>query len=88
MLIRMGALAVIWSLWLCRNDKGFNDKNYSLLQVIYRCIGTLRLWSPLQRMKNRDLFMEVCTRLEATARDIFSLHGWQHNLRIEPPPSP
>jgi hypothetical protein len=28
---RVGALAVIWSLWLCRNDKVFNDKNYSLL---------------------------------------------------------
>ena len=24
-LIRVGALAVIWSLWLCRNDKVFND---------------------------------------------------------------
>jgi hypothetical protein len=34
MLIRVGALAVIWALWLCRNDKIFNDKYYSLLQVI------------------------------------------------------
>jgi hypothetical protein len=25
-LIRVGVLAVIWSLWLCRNDKMFNDK--------------------------------------------------------------
>jgi hypothetical protein len=53
----------------------FNDKNCSLLQVIYRCTGILRLWSPLQRMENRDLFMEVCTRLKATARDTFFLHG-------------
>jgi hypothetical protein len=30
-LIRVGAIAVIWSLWLCRNDKVFNDKNASLL---------------------------------------------------------
>jgi hypothetical protein len=36
MLIRIGALAVIWALWLCRNDKIFNNKNCSLLQVIYR----------------------------------------------------
>jgi hypothetical protein len=47
-LLRVGALAVVWSLWLCRNDKVFNDKNCSLLQVIYRCTGILRLWSPLQ----------------------------------------
>jgi hypothetical protein len=36
-LIRVGALAVIWSLSLCRNDKVFNDKISSPLQVIYRC---------------------------------------------------
>ena len=34
-IIRVGAIAVIWS--LCRNDKVFNNKNVSLLQVIYRC---------------------------------------------------
>jgi hypothetical protein len=28
--IRVEALAVIWSLWLCRNDKVFNDKKISL----------------------------------------------------------
>jgi hypothetical protein len=36
-LIRVGVLVVIWSLWLCRNEKVFNDKNCSLLQVLYRC---------------------------------------------------
>jgi hypothetical protein len=85
-LLRVGAIAVIWSLWLCRNDKVFYDKNCSILQVIYRCTATLRLSSPLQRLENRDLFTEVCTRLEATARDIFSPHGWPHNLRIGPAP--
>jgi hypothetical protein len=41
--LRVGAMALIWSLWLHRNDKVFNDKNCSLLQVIYRCTGTLRI---------------------------------------------
>jgi hypothetical protein len=45
--ILVGAIAVIWLLWLCRNDKVFNDKRTSLLQVIYRCIHTLYLWSSL-----------------------------------------
>ena len=84
-LLRVGALAIIWSLWLHRNDKIFNDKSTSLLQVIYRCTGTLRLWSSLQRVENQDLFTEVCTRLEATTRDTFIQHGWQHDLRIDPP---
>jgi hypothetical protein len=86
-LLRVGAIALIWSLWLCRNDKVFDNKNCTLLQVIYRCTGTLRLWSQLHRMEDHDLFSEVCTRLEDTARFLFSGHGWQHNLRIAPPSS-
>ena len=49
-LIRVAAVAVIWSLWLCRNDNVFNDKNCSLMQVIYRTTATLRSWSQLQRV--------------------------------------
>jgi hypothetical protein len=44
----------------------------------------LCLWSPLQRVENRDLFTEGSTWLEDTERDIFSQHGWQHDLRIGP----
>jgi hypothetical protein len=84
-LLRVGAMALIWSLWLCRNDKVFNDKNCTLLQVIYHCTATLRVWSQLHRLEDHDLFIEVCTRLEDTARHLFSQHGWQHNLRIGPP---
>jgi hypothetical protein len=68
----MRAIALIWSLGLCRNDEVFNDRSSSLLQVIYRCIGTLRLWMPLNRVEVHDLFREVCRRLENTARDLFS----------------
>ena len=85
-LIRVGAIAVIWSLWLCRNDKVFNDKNSSLLQVIYRSTALLRSWSSLQRSDNKNLFMEVSTRLEDTAKDFITQHGWRHNLRIDLPP--
>ena len=68
-LIRVGAIAVIWSLWLCRNDKVFNDKNSSLMQVIYRSTALLHSWSSLQRTENQDLFMEVSTRLKDTAKE-------------------
>ena len=86
-LIRVGAYALIWSLWLCRNDLVFNDKNASPLQVIFRCTHSLRMWSMLQRPEYQPLFMMVCTRLEQVAKEVFSQHGWQHNLRIDPPPS-
>ena len=83
--IRMGAIAVIWSLWLCRNDKVFDDKNVSHLHVLYRCTSFLRLWSTLQRVGHRDLFTEAHARLEEVARDIFSQHGWPLDRRIGPP---
>src|SRR3954466_13490833 len=41
-ILRIGALAVIWSPWLCRNDRIFSDKNFTCLQVIYRCMGIFR----------------------------------------------
>lgn len=71
-LIRMGAIAIIWSLWLCRNDKIFNNTSSSFLQVIYRCTAILRSWVPLQRVEHRDLFTKVSSRLEDAARDIIS----------------
>jgi hypothetical protein len=79
----MGAIVVVWSLWLYRNDKIFDDKNSSLLQVVYRATALLRSWSPLQRFEDRDLCTEVSTQLENTAKGFISQHGWQHNRRIE-----
>jgi hypothetical protein len=43
--VRVAAIVIILSLWLYRNNKVFSNKTSSLLQVIYRCIGTLCLWS-------------------------------------------
>jgi hypothetical protein len=31
--IRVGTIAFIWSQWLCRNDKVFNDKNSSTCRL-------------------------------------------------------
>ena len=84
-LIRVGAYALLWSLWLCRNDLVFNDKNASPLQVIFRCTHSLRMWSMLQRAEYLPLFKAVCTRLEQVAMEFFTQHGWEHNLRIGPP---
>jgi hypothetical protein len=38
-------------------------------------ISTLHLWSSLQRVEHRYLFMEICARLEATGRDTFHNMG-------------
>jgi hypothetical protein len=52
------------------NEKIFNDKNSSLMQVIYRCIAMLCSWSSLQRVENCDLFMK-CLQGWKTLRWIF-----------------
>jgi hypothetical protein len=62
-------IAVIWSLWLCRNNKIFNDFSF-LLQFIFWCTIFLCLWSSLQRLEDSDLFTEVSTRLEDTPRNL------------------
>uniref|UniRef100_A0ACD5TQX5 Uncharacterized protein n=1 Tax=Avena sativa TaxID=4498 RepID=A0ACD5TQX5_AVESA len=58
-------------------------KQPAYINVLYRCTHTLRAWSTLHRAEYRDLFREVCTRLEDTTREFFTRHGWQHNLRID-----
>jgi hypothetical protein len=84
-LIRVGALVIIWSLWLYRNNKRYNDKNSSFMQVIYQCKDMLQSWSSLQCLENRDLFIEVYTRFKDTVWDFFFQHGWQRDLWIGPP---
>jgi hypothetical protein len=45
----------------------------------------LHWWSSLQYVENRDLFMEVPTWLKDGVTDIFTQHGWQHDLWIVHP---
>jgi hypothetical protein len=73
-LIRVGTIAVIWSIWLCKNDKVCNDKKSSLMQVMYRCTAVFRLWSLFQRL--------VSTRMENTVKEFITQHGWLHNRSI------
>jgi len=84
-LIWVGASALLWSLWLCRNDCISNGKIYSPMQVIYCCPHWLRTWSTLHRTEYQSLFKAVCMRLERVASEVFTQHGWHHNLWIGPP---
>jgi hypothetical protein len=68
-ILRVGAMILIWSLWLRRNDKVFYN-NFSL-----SCMGTLRLLSQLYRTENHDLFSKVCTRMEDIERGLLLPYG-------------
>jgi hypothetical protein len=63
-LIRVRALAVIWSLWLCLNDNVCNDQNAPL--------STLCSWVVFTSVEYHDFFMKICMWLEATSRDTYS----------------
>jgi hypothetical protein len=39
LLIMVETLAIIWSIWLHINDKKYNNKNSSLVQVMCWCIA-------------------------------------------------
>jgi hypothetical protein len=58
--------------------KNFSDKPVHKLS---------RSLSSLQLLDNRGVFMEVSTQMEATPMDIFIQHGWNHDLRVDPPSS-
>jgi hypothetical protein len=64
--IRLGALTIIWSLWLYKNDKIFNDRFFYLMNVTYRCTIVLRSKPSPWRVEYRDLFIEVSTQWEDT----------------------
>jgi hypothetical protein len=42
------------------------------MQVIYMCTSTHRSWLSVQRVKHRDLFMDVSTQLEDPKRILLS----------------
>jgi hypothetical protein len=43
-LIMVGEFVIVWSFWLCRNDKVFNGKNLSFILFIYgRLYNILRI---------------------------------------------
>jgi hypothetical protein len=57
------------------------------MQVIHWCSTLHHSWSLIQRMDNRDMFMEVSTLLKDTAGQFITKHRWEHNLRIGSSPS-
>ena len=44
--IRIGVCAIVWAIWNCRNDVIFNHVAIpNFLQVIYRALSSIQLWS-------------------------------------------
>ena len=82
-LVLLGAVALCWSVWLCRNVVVFDNKKFSFLQVIYSTTHCLRTWAILQKHTLQDKLVAASHFLAQVAKDFFArAHGWRSSLRI------
>ena len=81
--IRVGACALLWSLWTCRNDVAFNRQTITnFLQVIFRASTWIRTWSLLSPADQMALMTSEFSQWETVARDTYNLFEWRSTLRI------
>ena len=58
-LVLVGAAALCWYVWLCRNGVVFDNKQFSFLQVIFSTMHWLRTWAILQRPSSQEVLVET-----------------------------
>ena len=83
-LLLTGTSALLWSIWLTRNEVAFNHKPIpSIVQVIFRGTHWFRFWRLLQKKQTHQQILDVCQALEVMAMEVFTNHGWRSNARFE-----
>ena len=81
--IRVGACALLWAIWNCRNDLAFNRiTTIHFLQVVFRATALIRMWSLLTPTEAKEHLVTGSVRWEMVARDIFNRFGWRSCNRI------
>lgn len=82
-MILIGASAVCWSIWRCRNDKVFNGKQLSNpMQVIFMSSYWLHFWSTMLPQEEQDTMRNGATLLESVAKGLLFHYGWRSSIRI------
>jgi hypothetical protein len=82
--IYMGIAAILWALWLSRNDVVFNGSNpISFMQVIFRGAHWARLWSLLLKEDDGDAVQVHCRILESRVMEFYATYGWNFRRRIK-----
>jgi hypothetical protein len=75
-LLFVGIGAMLWGVWLSRNDVVFNKSPIlSFMQVIYRGTHWARTWSLFQKEEDRHLLLSACRSIETLIMEIFAKHG-------------
>jgi hypothetical protein len=83
-LIMTGVAAMLWALWLSRNEVVFDrDNPKTYMQVIYRGTYWCRSWALLQRHEvAKEKLVHACRHLEKVAMMVFAHYGWRFSNRI------
>ena len=80
----VGAVALCWAIWLCRNDAIFCRSTPNLyLQVIFRGTFWARRWSLLSKKEEMNFITKNCGRMEGVMLEFFAKQGWNFRRRIE-----
>ena len=75
-LVLLGAAALCWSVWLCRNSVVFDNKKAFFLLVIYSTTHWLRSWALLQQHYLQDKLVAGSHFLAQVAKDFFCPSIW------------
>ena len=70
-LVLVGAAALCWSVWFCRNTVVFKNKHSSFLQVIYSTTHWLRTWAILQQPAFQEVLVVASQFLKRVAKGFF-----------------
>ena len=82
-MILLGAAAMCWAIWLCRNDAVFCRKfPNSYLQIILRATYWARTWSLLSKEEEKYLLKNKCRELESLSLELFAKGGWNFRNRV------
>jgi hypothetical protein len=82
-LLFAGIGAMLWGVWLSRNDVVFNKSPIlSSMQVIYRGTHWARTWSLFQKEEDRHLLLSACRSIEILTMEIFVKHVWRFSNRL------
>ena len=82
--VLVGAAALCWAVWLCRNDVVFNGKiPNSYLHVIFRRTHWTREWAALSKEEEKIALIKCSQRLEGMALEFFHKAGWNFRRRIQ-----
>jgi len=75
-LVLVGAAALCWSAWRCRNAVVFYNKKHSFLQVIFATTHWLRTWAILQRPSSQDILVAAAHFFGPGGQGLFCPSAW------------